>query len=107
MWLNQVRVTLHERASTEPVREAEAEAVGATCAFLYAIFVTLPTTDVVTGLAYTAQLVPQLWPYIKRCHLYQSWPSIELVGRSPSDTQTSAKLLGWMLPLCVFCPVYR
>lgn len=89
-----------------PAAEVEAEAVGATCAFLYSLFMTLPTSLVITGLAYKAQLVPQLWPHIKRYYQLQSWPSIEFKGRNSLDIQNS-RLLGWMLPLAVFCPVYR
>ena len=85
---------------------SEAEAVGATCAFLYSLFMTLPTSLVITGLAYKAQLVPQLWSHIKRYQRNQSWPSISFIGRKSLDIQNS-KLLGWMLPLAVFCPVYR
>lgn len=77
----------------------QSEAVGATCAFLYSLFMTLPTSVVVTALAYKAQFVPQLWPYIQRCHRSQSWPSIEFKGKNSLE-------LGWMLPLAVFCPVY-
>jgi hypothetical protein len=29
------------------------------------------------------------------------------VGRSTTETQLSGESLGWMLPLSVFCPVYR
>ncbi|KAG6553003.1 hypothetical protein Mapa_005340 [Marchantia paleacea] len=102
-----VRVTCSSSASssTEAPSSTEAAAVGAVCAFLYATFTVLPSNLVMTGLAYRAELVPQLWQYIKRCHLAHSWPSLELVG-DPSDAQLPADLLGWMLPLAVFCPVF-
>lgn len=104
----QVRVTCSSSATstTEAPSSTEAAAVGAVCAFLYATFTVLPSNLVMTGLAYRAELVPQLWQYIKRCHLAHSWPSLELVGDA-SDSQVPADLLGWMLPLAVFCPVFR
>lgn len=107
VWCMQVSITFSGCTSDGPVSEDEARAVGATCAFLYAAFTTLPMSRVITGLAYSAQLVPQLWPYMKRCHIFQSWPPMELVGRSATETQLSNELLGWMLPLCIFSPVYR
>jgi ubiquitin-protein ligase E3 C len=108
----QVRVTCSGSASAHLERpsNAEAAAVGAVCAFLYASFTVLPPDLVVgsmTGLAYRAQLVPQLWQYIKRCHQAHSWPPVELAGRNLGDLQLTGDLLGWMLPLAVFCPVYR
>lgn len=101
-----MRVAFSQCSTNGPAAEVESEAVGATCAFLYALFMTLPTSRVIMGLAYKAQLVPQLWPHIKRYHGLQTWPSIELKGRNTLDIQNS-RLLGWMLPLAVFCPVYR
>lgn len=99
-------MALLQSTSQGPATESEAEAVGATCAFLYSLFMTLPTSLVITGLAYKAQLVPQLWSHIKRYHRLQSWPPIEFKGRKSMEFQNS-RLLGWMLPLAVFCPVYR
>ncbi|CAM6100980.1 unnamed protein product [Calypogeia fissa] len=108
---NLVRVTCSGSASspTERPSAAEAAAVGALCAFLYASFTVLPSELVMTGmtgLAYRAQLVPQLWQYIKRCHQAHFWPQFDLAGRNPGDSQLTGDLLGWMLPLAVFCPVY-
>ncbi|KAG0587489.1 hypothetical protein KC19_2G168200 [Ceratodon purpureus] len=102
---NLVRVAFLQFTSRGPALGSEAEAVGATCAFLYSLFMTLPTSNVITGLAYKAQLVPHLWSHIKRYHRLQSWPSIEFKGRKSLEIQNS-RLLGWMLPLAVFCPVY-
>ncbi|KAH9545895.1 hypothetical protein CY35_12G070200 [Sphagnum magellanicum] len=102
-----VRLTLPETVAVGPPSDAEAVAVGAICAFLYSLFAVLPMNVVITGLAYTAQLVPHLWPYMKQCHKFNSWPAMELVGRSTTETQLSGESLGWMLPLSVFCPVYR
>jgi hypothetical protein len=59
-------VAFQQCTSKGPATGSEAEAVGATCAFLYSLFMTLPTSLVITGLAYKAQLVPQLWSHIKR-----------------------------------------
>ncbi len=103
----QVRLTLPETVPVGPPSDAEAVAVGAICAFLYSLFAVLPMNVVITGLAYTAQLVPHLWPYMKQCHKFNTWPAMELVGRSTTETQLSGESLGWMLPLSVFCPVYR
>jgi ubiquitin-protein ligase E3 C len=103
----QVRLTLPETVAVGPPSDAEAVAVGAICAFLYSLFAVLPMNVVITGLAYTAQLVPHLWPYMKQCHKFNTWPAMELVGRSTTETQLSGESLGWMLPLSVFCPVYR
>ncbi|KAH8945886.1 hypothetical protein BDL97_12G064500 [Sphagnum fallax] len=102
-----VRLTLPETVPVGPPSDAEAVAVGAICAFLYSLFAVLPMNVVITGLAYTAQLVPHLWPYMKQCHKFNTWPAMELVGRSTAETQLSGESLGWMLPLSVFCPVYR
>ncbi|KAF8401270.1 hypothetical protein HHK36_012203 [Tetracentron sinense] len=73
-------------------------AVGAICAFLHVTFNTLPLERIMTVLAYRTELVPVLWNFMKRCHENQSWPSLsELSGDAPS----------WLLPLSIFCPVYK
>lgn len=82
--------------------EKEAAAVTAVCAFLHVSITMLPLENVMTGLAYTTELVPTLWHYMKRCHLSQRWPSMEaLAVFFPGDAP------GWLLPLSVFCPLYR
>ncbi|KAL4202208.1 hypothetical protein AMTRI_Chr02g262500 [Amborella trichopoda] len=82
--------------------DAEIRAIGAVCAFLHMIFTILPLERIMTGLAYTTELVPLLWKFIKCCHENQKWPSLsELLTCSPGDAP------GWLLPLSVFCPVYR
>lgn len=79
----------------------EAEAIGAMCAFLHVIFNTLRIERIMTGLAYRTELVPALWNYIKRCQESQMWPVSKFTASMPGDT------LGWLLPLAVFCPVYK
>ncbi|EFJ20124.1 hypothetical protein SELMODRAFT_443962 [Selaginella moellendorffii] len=81
----------------------EASAVSAVCGFLYAAFSVLDRTTIVSRLAYVANLVPPLWQYITSCRLNNNWPAIELPSQ---DAQLSPELLGWMLPLAVFCPVF-
>ncbi|GLJ07012.1 hypothetical protein SUGI_0055420 [Cryptomeria japonica] len=88
--------------SNEGPSDEEAAAVTAVCAFLHVTFMVLPLERFMTGLAYTTELVPMLWCYMKRCHLSHRWPSAEaLTALCPGDAP------GWMLPLSVFCPVYR
>jgi hypothetical protein len=45
-----------------------------------------------------------MWVYLKRCHLSQQWPPMVVGGW---EKQLPPEWLGWMLPLAVFCPVYR
>ena len=95
--------TLHTGISgrDEPSDE-EVEAIGAVCAFLHVTFSTLPLAFVMTGLAYRTELVPVLWNFIKRCHENQRWPVFsKQIAHLPGDTP------GWLLPLAVFCPVYK
>ncbi|XP_073101038.1 E3 ubiquitin-protein ligase UPL6 isoform X3 [Elaeis guineensis] len=80
----------------------EVEAISAVCAFLHVTFNTLPLALLMTGLAYRTELVPTLWNFIKRCHENNNWPIFsKLTAHLPGDT------LGWLLPLAVFCPVYK
>lgn len=77
-------------------------AVGAICSFLHTVFNTLPVEGMITVLAYRTELVPMLWKYIKQCHANQRWPpSSDLAASLSKDAP------GWLLPLAVFCPVYR
>ncbi|KAJ7525500.1 hypothetical protein O6H91_17G053900 [Diphasiastrum complanatum] len=112
---NLVRVTFSQgnllrnvqnASNSEPPSETEVAVISATCAFLYASFVVLPRSVVLTNLAYSAQLVPQLWHYIRRCHLSGRWPAMAVVWRTGPDGSTGAELLGALLPLAAFCPVY-
>ncbi|KAK9934026.1 hypothetical protein M0R45_021191 [Rubus argutus] len=83
--------------------DKEVSAVGAACAFLHVTFNTLPLERIMTILAYRTELVPVLWNFMKRCNENQKWSSLSeqlaylLSGDAP----------GWLLPLAVFCPVYR
>ncbi|XVE82321.1 hypothetical protein DITRI_Ditri15bG0138900 [Diplodiscus trichospermus] len=82
--------------------DKEVTAVGAACAFLHVTFNTLPLERIMTVLAYRTELVPVLWNFMKRCHQNQKWSSLPerfsyLLGDAP----------GWLLPLSVFCPVYK
>lgn len=78
--------------------DKEVAAVGAACAFLHVAFNTLPLECIMTVLAYRTELVQLLWHYMKRCHEIRKWPfSPYLSGDAP----------GWLLPLAVFCPVYK
>ncbi|KAF5181478.1 E3 ubiquitin-protein ligase upl6 [Thalictrum thalictroides] len=77
-------------------------AVGAMCAFLHITFNTFPVERIMTGLAYRTELVPMLWKFMKHCHENQRWPSLsDLSANLPRDAP------GWLLPLAVFCPVYK
>ncbi|XP_022742117.1 E3 ubiquitin-protein ligase UPL6-like isoform X3 [Durio zibethinus] len=82
--------------------DKEVAAVAVACAFLHVTFNTLPLERIMTILAYRTELVPVLWNFMKRCHLNQKWSSFAerfsyLLGDAPS----------WLLPLSVFCPVYK
>ncbi|KAK9288799.1 hypothetical protein L1049_017264 [Liquidambar formosana] len=57
---------------------------------------------IMTVLAYRTELVPVLWNFMKKCHENEKWTSLPgqlayLSGDAP----------GWLLPLAVFCPVYK
>ncbi|MBA0664926.1 hypothetical protein Goklo_004862 [Gossypium klotzschianum] len=82
--------------------DKEVAAVTAACAFLHVTFNTLPLERIMTVLAYRTELVPVLWNFTKRCHHNQKWSPLPerfsyLLGDAP----------GWLLPLAVFCPVYK
>ncbi|KAJ6848503.1 E3 ubiquitin-protein ligase UPL6 isoform X1 [Iris pallida] len=80
----------------------EVEAIGSICAFLHVTFSTLPVECIMTGLAYRTELVCVLWNFIKKCHANQRWPSFsKLNAYIPGDAPC------WLLPLAVFCPVYK
>ncbi|KAL2338912.1 hypothetical protein Fmac_013358 [Flemingia macrophylla] len=71
-------------------------AVDAICGFLYVTFNKMPLERIMTVLAYRTELVPTLWNFMKQCHENQKWSS-HLSNDAP----------GWLLPLAVFCPVYK
>lgn len=80
----------------------EVVAVGAVCSFLHVTFNILPLERIMTVLAYRTELVPILWNFIKRCHENEMWSSLsEQLAYLPPMTP------GWLLPLAVFCPVYK
>lgn len=80
----------------------EVAAVGAVCAFLHVTFNILPLERIMTVLAYRTELVPVLWSFMKRCHENKKWSSLsEQSAYLPVDAH------GWLLPLAVFCPVYK
>ncbi|TKY72456.1 E3 ubiquitin-protein ligase UPL6 [Spatholobus suberectus] len=80
----------------------EVAAVGAVCGFLFVIFNTLPLEKIMTVLAYRTELVPILWNFMKRCHENKKWSSL-----SARLSYLSGDAPGWLLPLAVFCPVYK
>jgi ubiquitin-protein ligase E3 C len=103
LWSGQVNVLLKGISSTNtevPPDDRDLEIVGSTCAFLHVTFSTLPMERSMTGLAYRTEIVPALWSFIKRCHSSNRWPDFAKFGFS-SDS------LDWLLPLTVFCPVYK
>ncbi|KAF6175464.1 hypothetical protein GIB67_021954 [Kingdonia uniflora] len=80
----------------------EVTAVGAICVFLHVIFNTLPVEGIMIGVAYRTELVPMLCNFMKQCHEKQQWPSLSKLTSHLSDGAP-----GWLLPLAVFCPVYK
>ncbi|XP_010270852.1 PREDICTED: E3 ubiquitin-protein ligase UPL6 [Nelumbo nucifera] len=83
-------------------QDKEVEAVGAVCAFLHVTFNTLPLERIMTVLAYRTELVPILWNFMKWCYENQWWPPLSKLTSYPSGDAP-----GWLLPLSVFCPVYK
>ncbi|CAM0957626.1 unnamed protein product [Alopecurus aequalis] len=82
--------------------DAEVEAVGSICAFLHVMFNTLPLDVTMTKLAYRTEIVPALWNFIKRCHVNQRWTYFsKYLSPLPADAP------GWLLPVSVFCPIYK
>ncbi|XP_051127667.1 E3 ubiquitin-protein ligase UPL6 isoform X2 [Andrographis paniculata] len=80
----------------------EMAAVGAACSFLHVTFNILPLERIMTVLAYRTELIPILWNFMKRCNENQMWSSLsEKSFYMPKDVP------GWLLPLAVFCPVYK
>ena len=80
----------------------DASAVSAICSFLYVAFTVLPLENIMTGIAFSTELIHILWNFIKRCHEKKEWPTFsDKICNLPSDSP------GWLLPLAVFCPVYK
>ncbi|PKA63004.1 E3 ubiquitin-protein ligase UPL6 [Apostasia shenzhenica] len=92
---------VHLRNKMAPSAEV-VEAIGSICAFLHVTFNTLPSERIMTGLAYGTELVLILWNFIKYCEENHTWPHFtRLASYIPSDAPC------WLLPLAVFCPVYK
>ncbi|AQK84324.1 E3 ubiquitin-protein ligase UPL6 [Zea mays] len=82
--------------------DAEVDAVGSICAFLHVTFNTFPLERIMTVLAYRTEIVPALWKFIKRCHASRRWPFfLKFASSLPADSP------GWLLPMSVFCPIYK
>ena len=64
--------------SNEEPSSTEAEVANTVCIFLHVSITMSPLENVMTGLAYTTELVPTLWQYMKQCHLSQKLPSTGL-----------------------------
>ncbi|XP_042452946.1 E3 ubiquitin-protein ligase UPL6 [Zingiber officinale] len=80
----------------------EVEAISAVCTFLHVTFCTLSHELIMTLLGYRTDLLPALWSYIKRCNENQRWPLYsKFTNNIPGDNP------GWLLPLAVFCPLYK
>ena len=80
----------------------EVAAVTAACSFLHVTFNILPLERIMTVLAYRTEIIPVLWNFMKRCHENQNWSSFsEHSAYLPGDAP------GWLLPLAVFCPIYK
>ncbi|KAL8256250.1 hypothetical protein R6Q59_031317 [Mikania micrantha] len=86
----------------DKINDHEAAAVTAACSFLHVTFTILPLERFMTVLAYRTELVSVLWNIMKRCHENQKWSCLSAVSSYlPGDA------FGWLLPLAVFCPVYK
>ncbi|XP_074348317.1 E3 ubiquitin-protein ligase UPL6 isoform X2 [Apium graveolens] len=82
--------------------DKEVAAVTAACSFLHVTFNILPLERIMTVLAYRTEIIPVLWNFMKRCHENQNWSSFsEHSAYLPGDAP------GWLLPLAVFCPIYK
>ncbi|XP_073226082.1 E3 ubiquitin-protein ligase UPL6 isoform X2 [Cicer arietinum] len=100
--LQLTNILFREISSANGPDDMEVAAVGAVCGFLYVIFNTLPLERIMTVLAYRTELVPMLWNFMKRCHENKKWSSL-----SERLSYLSGDAPGWLLPLAVFCPVYK
>ncbi|CAK8531517.1 unnamed protein product [Lathyrus sativus] len=100
--LQLTNILFRDISSANGADDMEVAAVGAVCGFLYVIFNTLPLERIMTVLAYRTDLVPMLWKFMKRCHENKKWSSF-----SEQLSYLSGDAPGWLLPLAVFCPVYK
>ncbi|GMP76226.1 hypothetical protein CsSME_00032998 [Camellia sinensis var. sinensis] len=96
------RISFVNGSYEEGAHGKEVVAVGAACAFLHVTFDILPLERIMTVLAYRTELVPVLWKFMKRCHENQMSSALSgQVSYLPGDAP------GWLIPLSVFCPVYK
>ncbi|PWZ04753.1 E3 ubiquitin-protein ligase UPL6 [Zea mays] len=94
-------LSINDSDLSEP-SDPEVDAVGCICAFLHVTFNTFPLERIMTVLAYRTEIVPALWNFIKRCHANRRWPFFSKFASSlPADAP------GWLLPMSVFCPIYK
>ncbi|GKV29508.1 hypothetical protein SLEP1_g38434 [Rubroshorea leprosula] len=77
--------------------------VAAACAFLHDTFNTLPSEQIVNKLASRTDLVPELWIFVKWCYQNPNW--LMFLPAQFSDLLLDAPQ--WLLPLAVFCTVYK
>lgn len=82
--------------------DKEVAAVDAACSFLHVALNILPLERIMTVLAYRSELVPTLWNIMKRLHVNDSWSSL-----SERSAYMPTNAPGWLLPLAVFCPIYK
>lgn len=95
-------VSLPDKSCNGEPSGKEVAAVNTACAFLHVTFNILPLERIMTVLAYRTGLVPVLWNFMKRCHENNVWSSLSRQSAYlPEDAP------GWLLPLAVFCPVYK
>ncbi|KAL8161899.1 hypothetical protein V2J09_013388 [Rumex salicifolius] len=83
-------------------RDKELAAVGSACAFLHVAFNSLPLEHNLTTLTYRTGLVAVLWKFMKLCHESNKWSAL-----SEHSAYLSDGAPGWLLPLAVFCPIYK
>ncbi|GLT31999.1 hypothetical protein SLA2020_066960 [Shorea laevis] len=77
--------------------------VATACAFLRDTFNTLPSEKIVNKLASRTDLVPELWIFVKWCYQNPNW--LMFLPAQFSDLLLDAPQ--WLLPLVVFCTVYK
>ncbi|AES64909.2 putative aminoacyltransferase, E1 ubiquitin-activating enzyme [Medicago truncatula] len=100
--LQLTNILFRDISSANGPDDMEVAAVGAVCGFLYVVLNTLPIERIMTVLAYRTDLVPMLWKFMKRCQENKKWSSL-----SERLSYLSGDAPGWLLPLAVFCPVYK
>ncbi|GKV29513.1 hypothetical protein SLEP1_g38439 [Rubroshorea leprosula] len=95
---------IHGSENEGPDDDKKLQIVAAACAFLHATFNTKPPEQIVNVLASRRNdLVLELWNFVKWCYDNRNCLTFlplqfsHLLGNTP----------WWLLPLAVFCPVYR